>query len=232
MHDPRRRFLACGRPERTRLVRGRARTQRRDGAPRAPPLRLQKRRGGHRLLEAPKTRLKALQRRILQDILRQVPTHNAAHGFVSGRSALTCARVHADRSVVLRIDLEDYFPSIGAARVYRLFRTVGYPEAVAQVLTAAKVARPAQGMRGTVSPALAVSGSRRASSKDTPLILVSTSILSGDALGGKPYAEVVPVGSSTNGKPRLSFLSLAGTGHGLWGHDSRKTLKRLRDEWR
>jgi prevent-host-death family protein len=49
---------------------------------------------------------------------------------------------------------------------------------------------------------------------------------------GKPYAEVVPVGSSTNGKPRLSFLSLAGTGHGLWGHDSRKTLKRLRDEWR
>jgi len=49
---------------------------------------------------------------------------------------------------------------------------------------------------------------------------------------GKPYAEVVPVGSNTNGKPRLSFLSLAGTGRGLWGHDSRKTVKRLRDEWR
>lgn len=49
---------------------------------------------------------------------------------------------------------------------------------------------------------------------------------------GKPYAEVVPVGSSTNGKPRLSFLSLAGTGQGLWGRDSRKTLKHLRDEWR
>jgi antitoxin (DNA-binding transcriptional repressor) of toxin-antitoxin stability system len=48
---------------------------------------------------------------------------------------------------------------------------------------------------------------------------------------GKPYAEVGPVGSSTKGKPRLSFLSLAGTGQGLWGHDSRKTLKRLRDEW-
>jgi len=33
------------------------------------------------------------------------------------------------------MDLEDYFPSIGAARVYRLFRSVGYPEAVAQVLS-------------------------------------------------------------------------------------------------
>jgi hypothetical protein len=96
---------------------------------------LPKRRGGHRLLEAPKTRLKALQRRILQDILRQVPIHDAAHGFVSGRSALTCARVHESRNVVLRMDLEDYFPSIGAARVYRLFRSVGYPEAIAQVLT-------------------------------------------------------------------------------------------------
>ena len=49
---------------------------------------------------------------------------------------------------------------------------------------------------------------------------------------GKPYAEVVPVGSSANGKPRLSFLSLAGTGHGLWGRNSRKLLKHLRDEWR
>jgi prevent-host-death family protein len=48
---------------------------------------------------------------------------------------------------------------------------------------------------------------------------------------GKPYAEVVPVGSNTNEKPRLSFLSLAGTGRGLWGHDSRRTLKRLRNEW-
>ncbi|MEO8903373.1 MAG: type II toxin-antitoxin system prevent-host-death family antitoxin [Polyangiaceae bacterium] len=48
---------------------------------------------------------------------------------------------------------------------------------------------------------------------------------------GKPYAEVVPVGSNTIGKPKLSFLSLAGTGRSLWGNDSRKTLKRLRDEW-
>jgi prevent-host-death family protein len=48
---------------------------------------------------------------------------------------------------------------------------------------------------------------------------------------GKPYAEVVPVGRSTMGKPRLAFLSLAGSGRGLWGQDPRKTLKLLRDEW-
>jgi hypothetical protein len=87
------------------------------------------------LLEAPKARMKTLQRRVLTEILKLVPAHDAAHGFVSGRSALSFARVHAGRSLVLRMDLEDFFPSIGAARVYRVFRGFGYPEAVAQALT-------------------------------------------------------------------------------------------------
>jgi antitoxin (DNA-binding transcriptional repressor) of toxin-antitoxin stability system len=46
---------------------------------------------------------------------------------------------------------------------------------------------------------------------------------------GKPYAEVVPVGTVRG--PRIALLSLAGTGRGLWGRSSRSTLKRLRDEW-
>jgi hypothetical protein len=96
---------------------------------------LPKRRGGYRLVEAPKTQLKRLQRRLLQEILRRVPAHDAAHGFVQGRSALSFARVHAGQTVVMRMDLEDFFPSIGAARVFRLFRSIGYPEAVAQALT-------------------------------------------------------------------------------------------------
>lgn len=48
---------------------------------------------------------------------------------------------------------------------------------------------------------------------------------------GKPYAEVVPPGTVTAARPRLPFLSLAGSGRGLWGRDSRKAVKRLRDEW-
>jgi len=96
---------------------------------------LPKRRGGYRLLEAPKTRLKSLQRQVSREILQRVPAHDAAHGFVQGRSALSFARVHAGQSVVLRMDLHDFFPSIGAARVYRVFRSFGYPEQVARALT-------------------------------------------------------------------------------------------------
>ncbi len=95
---------------------------------------LAKRFGQVRLIEVPKPRLKALQRRILSGILEHVPPHDAAHGFLRGRSIKTFAAPHAGRQVVLRLDLQDFFPSISAARIQALFRTVGYPECVAAIL--------------------------------------------------------------------------------------------------
>ena len=89
-----------------------------------------------RLIEAPKPRLKAIQRRILHEILDHIPAHDAAHGFVRGRSARTHAALHTGRAVVIRLDLEDFFACVTAARVYGIFRTAGYPEAVAHTLTA------------------------------------------------------------------------------------------------
>ena len=95
---------------------------------------LAKRFGQIRLIEAPKPRLKEHQRRILTEILNHIPLHATAHGFRHGRSILTFAAPHVGRRVVLRIDLQDFFPSIRAARVQALFRTVGYPEPVADLL--------------------------------------------------------------------------------------------------
>ncbi len=88
---------------------------------------LPKRAGGLRLVEAPKPRLKALQRRILREILDRVPPHEAAHGFRPGRGILSHARAHTGRAAVLRMDLEDFFVSVPAARVYGVFRTVRLP---------------------------------------------------------------------------------------------------------
>ena len=86
--------------------------------------------GGVRLIEAPKGRVKEMQRRILAGILEQVPVHEAVHGFVKGRSIKTFAAPHVGRRVVLRMDLRDFFPTFRAARVAALFRTMGYPETV------------------------------------------------------------------------------------------------------
>ena len=90
--------------------------------------------GGIRLIEAPKARLKELQRRILTGILDRIPPHAAAHGFRFGRSIQTFAAPHAGRRVVLRMDLQNFFPSISGARIQALFRTAGYPESVADLL--------------------------------------------------------------------------------------------------
>ena len=87
-----------------------------------------------RLIEAPKARLKELQRQILEHILSRIPTHPAAHGFVKGRSIRTFVAPHAGQRVVLRMDLRDFFPSLAGARIQAFFRTAGYPEAVADLL--------------------------------------------------------------------------------------------------
>ena len=50
--------------------------------------------GGVRLIEAPKDRLKLLQRLVLREIVDRVPVHEAAHGFVRGRSIRTFAAPH------------------------------------------------------------------------------------------------------------------------------------------
>jgi hypothetical protein len=88
-----------------------------------------------RLLEIPKLVLKRIQRKILADILDAVPAHPAAHGFSAGRSIVTNAAPHCGKATVLRFDLTDFFPSITSARVFRIFRTIGYPDDVARILT-------------------------------------------------------------------------------------------------
>ena len=86
-----------------------------------------------RLIEAPKPRLKDLQRQILLWMLSEIP-HPAAHGFVRGRSIRTFAAPHAGKRIVLRIDLRDFFLTLGGVPIQNLFRTFGYPEEVADLL--------------------------------------------------------------------------------------------------
>ncbi len=90
--------------------------------------------GQIRILEAPKRELKELQRWILREILEKIPAHPAAHGFVKGRSIRTFVEPHVGKRAVLKMDLRDFFPSISRARVQALFRTMGYPETVADLL--------------------------------------------------------------------------------------------------
>jgi hypothetical protein len=95
-----------------------------------------KRSGGRRLLEAPKPRLRTVQRAILDGIVAHIPPHTAAHGFRIGHSVVGCATPHVGHDVVIRVDLAAFFTSIFRARIAAIFRTAGYPEEVAAFLAA------------------------------------------------------------------------------------------------
>jgi RNA-directed DNA polymerase len=93
-----------------------------------------KRSGAIRLIESPKPRLKSLQRRVLAQVLNPIPAHPDAHGFMRGRNIRTFVAPHVGRPVVLRMDIQDFFPSFRAPRIYALFRTAGYSEHIADLL--------------------------------------------------------------------------------------------------
>jgi RNA-directed DNA polymerase len=111
-----------------------------------------KRSGGWRLIEAPRPRLAHLQRRLLQDVLDRIPSHPCAYGFVAGRSVADFASEHVGRGLVVRIDLEDFFPSVSASRVFGIFRTAGYPEPIAHLFTAIATTRTPAIVRAQEKP--------------------------------------------------------------------------------
>lgn len=95
-----------------------------------------KRSGGERLIHAPKKKLKAVQRAVLEQLVSKLPVHPAAHGFVPERSVATNAAPHVGRAVVVKLDLKDFFPSVTFQRVRGLLIACGYGYPVAATLAA------------------------------------------------------------------------------------------------
>ena len=96
---------------------------------------IEKRNGrGWRLLEVPKERLKQAQRRLLDQVVSDIPVHAAACGFVPGRSVLDHAGAHVAAHTVITLDLQSWFWHIGFERIYGLLITAGLPREVSRVV--------------------------------------------------------------------------------------------------
>ncbi len=93
-----------------------------------------KKSGGTRTLSAPHRKLAAAQEWIFENIISRLSYPEPAHGFIPGRSTLTNAQPHCGKAVVLNMDLEGFFPSIGFLRVRSVFHRLGYSPAVATIL--------------------------------------------------------------------------------------------------
>ena len=94
-----------------------------------------KRDGSPRLISAPKPDLKAVQRWIAREITEHLPVHGAAHGFLTGRSIVTNARVHAGARVIVKMDIKGFYPTVTTRRVKGLLRRAGLAEQAATLFS-------------------------------------------------------------------------------------------------
>ena len=95
---------------------------------------MKKKSGGERQISAPRSHLKKAQHWILENILNQVPLHDAAHGFCQARNIISNAQPHVGCSLLINIDLENFFPTFTYKRVKGVFRSLGYSEKIAAIL--------------------------------------------------------------------------------------------------
>lgn len=93
-----------------------------------------KKSGGRRLISAPKSKLRAAQSWILTHILDRLSPSSNATAFRRGASILDNARAHMHAAVVVKLDLQDFFPSITFPRVRGYFEHLGFNPGIASVL--------------------------------------------------------------------------------------------------
>ena len=116
---------------------------------------LEKSNGALRLIDAPKVKLKAVQRTIYEKLLRDRPLHAAVSGFRPGRNTRHHAAPHARKQTVLSMDLQDFFPGISARRVCGLLKSWGYSEEIALLFTCLTTYNAHLPQGAPTSPALA-----------------------------------------------------------------------------
>ena len=89
-----------------------------------------KRSGGKRTIQAPYASLLSCQRWIYRNILVRTPVHRNAFGFKPGKSIISNARPHLGANNLLKMDLENFFPSIPMSWVIQYFHQIGYSHKV------------------------------------------------------------------------------------------------------
>lgn len=93
-----------------------------------------KKTGGVREISAPMPRLKRCQYWLKANVLDKVNLHDSAHGFIAARSIMSNAMPHVGQSIVINMDLENFFPTITYPRVKGMFQKLGYSEEISIIM--------------------------------------------------------------------------------------------------
>ncbi|MGC0941532.1 reverse transcriptase family protein [Pantoea agglomerans] len=103
-----------------------------------PPIK--KKNGGERIVYAPNKMLKSLLRKVNQKIFTQINYPDYLFGSIpdkeNPRDYILCAEQHCKAKVLIKIDIENFFPTMREEYVYNIFnKLLKCSEEVAQILT-------------------------------------------------------------------------------------------------
>ena len=87
-----------------------------------------------RELDIPISELKGIQRAINKKILAEHTVDDCVHSYVTARSILTATREFCPGRAILKVDLQDFFPTISFVRVLGLFRSIGFSDPASYIL--------------------------------------------------------------------------------------------------
>ncbi|WP_225758331.1 reverse transcriptase family protein [Leclercia sp. Marseille-Q4284] len=114
----------------------------RDGVERSyyvkPPIK--KKNGGERIVYAPNRMLKTILRKINNKIFNQINYPNYLYGSIpdkeNPRDYILCAQQHCKAKILIKIDIENFFPTMKAKFVFKLFKEVfKFSDEVSDILT-------------------------------------------------------------------------------------------------
>lgn len=107
-------------------------------------------RTGVRIIRVPDDKLAAVQHWIVGNILRFTTAHDASAAYHPGSRPEFAAKQHCGCDYLLKVDIEDFFHRVTEGKVYRIFRSLGYPSLISFELARLTTAQGEEG--GSVTP--------------------------------------------------------------------------------
>lgn len=90
--------------------------------------------GGTRIIEVPFDSLKAIQQKLHDELLSDLPVHEALYGRAN-TSHLMAARVHVRQPMVVTMDITNFFPSVTNKMILQRLSQVGFQRETAELVT-------------------------------------------------------------------------------------------------
>jgi RNA-directed DNA polymerase len=105
-----------------------------------------------RPFHSPNATLRKIQKSILRKILEKIPLPTYVIGGTKKRSSTINAALHKGKNYRFQTDLSNFFPSVSANMVYKMFRTYNFSHDIADILTTLTTLKAPEAIRGDCLP--------------------------------------------------------------------------------